>query len=135
MEHKERAVCRVFCDLREFIFVRGATKARALLGLFAFWLTHFLLPFKFNEKTITLFGLLHMSTHFYCAFFRTFPFADFFLFFRANEKISVAFCIYTIGAGCLIKTTPRALFLRCLVYYLTYSQVKTTIAKQKQFGE
>ena len=78
-----------------------------------------------------------MSTHFYCAFFRTFSIRGFFFFFfRANEKISIAFYIYTNRGKLCDKEKPVcALFCRRLVYYLTYSQVKTIIAKQKQFGE
>lgn len=40
VEHEERAVSLVFYNLRKFVFVGGAAKARALLRLFAFWLTH-----------------------------------------------------------------------------------------------
>ncbi len=40
VEHEERAVSLVFCDLRKFVFVGRAAEARALLRLFAFRLTH-----------------------------------------------------------------------------------------------
>lgn len=40
VEHEERAVSLVFCDLRKFVFVGRTAEARALLRLFAFRLTH-----------------------------------------------------------------------------------------------